>query len=104
MANAEGPGANCPTSETNIGFIHLAPIMHWVLHVMWQRSLATTCIEKSDEIPSNQTTYKTRAGVDTPENKRSSEGTRRFESCRPAFEDQAQLAGSTYGWHQEKPG
>jgi hypothetical protein len=30
MANAEGPGANCPTSETNIGFIHLAPIMHWV--------------------------------------------------------------------------
>ena len=64
----KGLATNCLTLEANIGFIQLAPIMCRVLPAMGQRSLATTCIEKSDEIPNNQTTYKTRAGVDTPEN------------------------------------
>jgi hypothetical protein len=55
---------------------------------MKQGALAITCIEKNDEISSNQTTHKTRASVDTSENQGIGEGTRRIEACRPAFENQ----------------
>jgi hypothetical protein len=55
---------------------------------MKQSALAITSIEENNEIFSNQTTNKTRASTDTPENQGSSEGTRRTEACRPAFENQ----------------
>jgi hypothetical protein len=55
---------------------------------MGQSSLAITCVEENNEIFSNQTTNQTRASVDTSENQGSSEGTRRTEACRPAFENQ----------------
>jgi hypothetical protein len=56
---------------------------------MRQSALAITSIEENDEIYSNQTTNQTRASADTSENQGSSEGTRRFAACRPAFENQA---------------
>jgi len=56
---------------------------------MKQNALAITSIEENNEISSNQTTNKTRASADTSENQGSSEGTRRIEACRPAFENQA---------------
>jgi hypothetical protein len=52
-------------------------------------ALAITSIKENNEIPSNQTANKTRASADTSENQGSSEGTRRSEACRPAFENQA---------------
>jgi hypothetical protein len=55
---------------------------------MRQSALAITCIEKNDEISSNQTTDKTRAIVDTSENQGSSEETGRIEACRPTFKNQ----------------
>jgi hypothetical protein len=54
------------------------------LSVMRQSALAATSIKENNEI-----TNKTRASVDTSENQGSSEGTRRIEACRPAFENQA---------------
>ena len=56
--------------------------------IMKQIALAITSIEENNEIPSNQTTNKTRASADTSENQGSSEGTRRTEGRRSAFENQ----------------
>jgi hypothetical protein len=70
--------------------IRLAPhILLGVVYIMRQSALAITSIEEINEISSNQTTNKTRASADTSENQGSSEGTRRIEACRPAFENQA---------------
>ncbi len=80
---------DCSASRPDIGFIRLAPIFYKALCVMRQSGLAVTSIEENNEISSNQTTNKTRASVDTSENQGSSEGTRRIEACRPAFENQA---------------
>ncbi len=71
--------ADCSAFRPDIGFIRLALII----------CLAITSIEENNEISSNQTTNKTRASADTSENQGSSEGTRRIEACRPAFENQA---------------
>ena len=95
---------DCSASGPAIGFNQLAPIICWTLPNMRQSALAITCIEKNDEISSNQTTDKTRASVDTSENQGNSEGTGRIEACRPTFENQEKLSRITFGWHQEKPG
>jgi len=79
---------DCSTSGPDIGFNQLAPIICRTLPMMRQSALAITCIEKNDEISSNQTTDKTRASVDTSENQGSSEGTGRIEACRPTFKNQ----------------
>jgi len=76
-------------SRPDIGFIRLTPLIYMALSVIRQSALAVTSIEENNEISSNQTTNKTRASVDTSENQGSSEGTRRIEACRPAFENQA---------------
>jgi len=95
---------DCSASRPAIGFSQLAPIICWTLPNIRQSALAITCIEKNDEISSNQTTDKTRASVDTSENQGNSEGTGRIEACRPTFENQEELSRITFGWHQEKPG
>jgi hypothetical protein len=56
---------------------------------MKQSAFAISSIEENNEIPSNQTTNKTRASADTPENQGSSEGTGRFAASRSVFENQA---------------
>jgi len=55
---------------------------------MKHSALAITSIEENNEIPSHQTTNKTRANADTSENQGSSEGTGRIEACRPTFKNQ----------------
>ena len=76
-------------SRRDIGFFRLTHLICTGLSVIRQSALAVTSIEENNEISSNQTTNKTRASADTSENQGSSEGTRRIEACRPAFENQA---------------